>query len=521
MKMRVLRNSLRGRRVAGMVVGGLLGLVFALAALLTGLARFENPETTIDLLASLYAGWLVGWILAPIATGGGDETLRPEHFALLPIGKRKLALGLLAASFVGVAALVALVAFLGLFVYGLTLGPGAAVVGLVFSFLQLAFVVLVYRVVMAGLGALLTSRKGKELGIILIALIGLSGVGVNYVLNSLGPAIIDGRAPEFTTVVRILPSGWGAVAVRQAGDGNWLTALLLLAAMVALIGILLAGWGTLLARHTTSTAFRGASRSKAADPGGRKRHPLLPATPVGAVARKELRTWWRDARRRVALLSTLIIGMVITVVPSFSGGSSTMLPFLPVLVAFFASAQAGNLYGFDGSGLWHTLVIPGAERPDIRGRQLAWTLIVGPVALLLAAVLPGVTSSSYAYPWVFGLLPAVLGAGAGVLVLQSVYVAFPLPDPRRNSSMFSAGGRPGCARLLQQLSIGLLMVVAALPVIAVEVAGSVTHLPVLRWAGVPVGIATGTVLAWWWGRLAVNRLTTRGPELLATVSKEL
>jgi ABC-2 type transport system permease protein len=521
MKLRVLRNSLRGRRVAGMVVGGLIGLAVAVLTLFTGLARFDDPGVTVDLLASIYAAWLVGWVLAPIATGGGDETLRPEHFALLPIGKRKLALGLLAASFIGITSLVSLVAFLGLFVYGLTLGKGPAVVGLLFSFLQLAVVVLVYRVVMAALGALLTSRKGKELGIILVALMGLSGVGVNYAVSSLGPAITQGRAPEFVTVVRILPSGWGAIAVRAAGDGEWLTALLLLVAMVALIAVLLAVWGTLLARRTTTTAFRGASRSKAFDTNGRRRRSLLPATPVGAVARKELRTWWRDARRRVALLSTLIIGVVITVLPSLSGENSPMLPFLPVLVAFFASAQAGNLYGFDGSALWHTLVIPGAERPDVRGRQLAWALIVGPVAVVLAAVLPAVTSSAYAYSWVLGLLPAVLGAGAGVLVLQSVYVAFPLPDPRRNASMFSSGGRPGCARVLQQLAIALLMIVAALPVLALEIVGAGTHLPVLRWAGVPVGIITGVVLAWWWGQVAINRLTARGPELLSTVGKEL
>jgi ABC-2 type transport system permease protein len=521
MKLRVLRNSLRGRRVAALIFGGLFGLLFGIATLLTGLARFADPGTSVDLLASMYAAWLVGWVLAPVATGGGDETLRPEHFALLPIGSRKLALGLLAASFAGVAALVSLVAFLGLFVYGLTLGAGAAVVGLLFSFLQLAFVVLTYRVVMTALGALLTSRKGKELGVFLVALTGLSGVGVNYVLSSLGPAIIQGRAPEFATVMKILPSGWGAIAVREAGDGNWITALSLLVAMVALIGVLLALWGVLLARQTTTTAFRGSSRSKASDTDGPKRRSLLPATPIGAVARKELHTWWRDARRRVALLSTVMVGLIITVVPSLSGTSSPTLPFLPVLMVFFASLQGGNLYGFDGSALWHTLVIPGAERADIRGRQLAWALIVGPIGLLLAIVLPGVTSSGSAYSWVLGLVPAILGAGAGVLVLQSVYAAFALPDPRRNSSPFSSGGRPGCARILQQLSIALLMIPAVLPVIAVEVAGTVTHLPVLRWAAVPVGIATGAVLAWWWGRIALNRLVARGPEILETVSKEL
>ncbi|MEC3980787.1 hypothetical protein [Amycolatopsis sp. H20-H5] len=521
LKLRVLRNSLRGRQIVGMIVGGILGLFLAVFTVFAGLVPFDEARTSVDVLASLYAVWAIGWILAPVATGGGDDTLRPEHFALLPIGRRKLAVGLLAASFVGVTALVSLVAFLGLVTYGLRLGTGPALVGLVFALLQLVFVVLAYRLMMAALGALLTSRKGKELGVLLVALTGLSGVAINYVASSLGPAIVDGRVPALATTVRILPSGWGTLAVRAAGDGDWGIVAGLLAGLAALIAVMLLGWGALLAKRVTSPSFRGASRSKAAEPGKRARRSLLPETPIGAVAGKELRTWWRDARRRVALLSTVMIGVVIAVVPSLSGGSrAVMLPYVALYVVFFASMQSGNLYGFDGSALWHTLVVPGAERADIRGRQLAWALIVAPVALLLALVLPGVTGTPSAYPWVLGLVPALVGGGAGVLMLQSVYIAYPLPDPRRNSSPWSSGGRPGCARVLLMLSVSLLLVVAAIPVVAVLVAGSVLHSPVLRWAGIPVGVLTGTALAWWWGWHAQQRLAARGPELLSTVSKE-
>jgi ABC-2 type transport system permease protein len=370
---------------------------------------------------------------------------------------------------------------------------------------------------MAGLGALLTSRKGKELGILLVAFTGFSGVAINYVLSSVGPAIVYGRASTLTAVVRALPSGWGAVAVRAAADSSWLEVLGLLAAMVAVLAALITLWGALLVRRTTSTSFRGASRTRATRT---TRRQLLPDTPIGAVARKELHTWWRDVRRRTALLSTLLVGIVIAVAPALSGGSSRTLPLLSILVVVFASMQAGNLYGFDGSALWHTLVVPGAERADVRGRQLGWALLVAPASLLLAAVLPGVTSKAWLYPWVFGLVPALVGAGAGVILLQSVFVAFPLPDQRRNASPFASGGRPGCARVLLQLSITALLVVAALPVAGLELAGTLTRTPVLNWAGVPLGIVIGGVLAWWWGRIALTRLIERGPELLATVSKE-
>ncbi|MGB6457228.1 MAG: hypothetical protein WBH47_22390 [Streptosporangiaceae bacterium] len=48
-------------------------------------------------------------------------------------------------------------------------------------------------------------------------------------------------------------------------------------------------------------------------------------------------------------------------------------------------------------------------------------------------------------------------------------------------------------------------------------AGTVLHNAPLRWAGVPVGVATGVVLYSWLGRLGYRRLVARGPELLLTM----
>lgn len=521
MKLRVLRNSLRGRQIVVMVVGGLVGLLFAAFAVLAGLADYDQARTPVDVLASLYAVWAIGWVLAPVAFGGGDETLRPEHFALLPISRRKLATGMLVASFVGVPALVTLIAFLGMATYGTRLGPGPQFVGFVSAVLELVFVVLLSRLVMAGLGALLTSRKGKELGILLVAMTGMSGLVINYVSTHLGPALLAGEVPGLATTVRIMPSGWGTLAVRAAGDGDWGIVLGLTAGLVAVNAVLLIAWGALLRKRLTSPTFHGAAPAKAAVPGERRRRSLLPETPVGAVAGKELRTWWRDARRRVALLSTLMIGVVLTVVPSISGGGrAATLPFVSLYVVVFASMQSANLYGLDGSSLWHTLVVPGAVRADIRGRQLAWAMIVAPLGLLLAAVVPGVTGAPSVYPWVMGLVPALVGGGAGMMMLQSVYLAYPMPDQRRSSSPWAANGRPGCARVLLLLAMTLLLGVAVLPVLAVLIVGSATDSRALMWAGVPLGTVIGIVLAWWWGRLAQRRLAQRGPELLAIVAKE-
>ncbi|GAA1955272.1 hypothetical protein [Amycolatopsis minnesotensis] len=521
MKLRVLRNSLRGHQLVGLVLGGLLGLALAITNLVTAAVPFENPRTTVDLLAVLYGVWLLGWIIAPIATGGGDETLRPQHFALLPISRRKLAAGLLAASFVGVPALVSLIAFAGLLVYGARLGAAPALVGLVFTVLQLVLVVILCRVVTAALGSLLTSRKGKELGILLVALTGLSGVAFNYAVNSVGPALVAGRASELTAVARILPSGWGTDAVRMAADGRWGIVALLLASILALIAFLIACWGALMASTVTRGQFRGSAGKRATGTAKKGGRALLPRNPVAAVARKELRTWGRDARRRISIFSGIVLAVVIAVVPFVSASSEAFTaPYLAVYVVFAGALQTGNLYGFDGSALWHTLVVPGAIRADVRGRQLAGALIVGPIALLFAAVMPAVTGTPGAYPWVFSLVPVLVGAGAGIVLLQSVFAAYPLPDPRRNSSPFAQGGRPGCARGLLALALLGLLALGALPVLAIEVIAEIADFPALAWAGIPAGLVLGPVLAWWWGGIAQRRLTERGPETLALVSKE-
>jgi ABC-2 type transport system permease protein len=506
MKWRILRHSLRGKHAAFTGGGALVGLLAALATILVAVADLDRGG---DVLAAVYLLWTVGWLFAPVFSGGGDETLRPEHFALLPLRPRQLATGLLGAAFVGVPAVVTFLAFTGLVLYAD--GAAAVAVAIVVVALQLVFVVLLSRVVLAGLGAVLRSRRGRDLGVLLAALVGLSGWGLQAALDTVGPALVDGRSQTLATVLRALPSGWGTVAVDAAARGEWVLVLGGVGGLVALVAGLLAVWGVLLVRRTTRVAVNTGPTQRRAGSGIGTR---LPATRVGAVAGKELRTWVRDARRRVALLSMLIMGVAVGVVPAVTEPDSGTLPFVALVVVMMGCLLAGNMYGMDGSALWHTLVVPGGESADVRGRQLAWLLIVGPVVLVLAAVLPGLTDPGR-YPWVLSLTPALLGAGAGLVVVLSVYTGYPMPDQRANP--FAAGGNPGLMRVLRQLGIMLLLGVVALPVVAVLLVGSAV--PMVRWLALPLGIGVGVLCWWWFGRIALRRLTDRGPELLADVAK--
>jgi ABC-2 type transport system permease protein len=323
--------------------------------------------------------------------------------------------------------------------------------------------------------------------------------------------LVEGRSQTLTTVLRAIPSGWGLVAVDAAGRADWLLVLGCVAGLVVLSAGLLAAWGVLLVRRTTRVAVEAGPRQGRTGAGIGHR---LPPTRVGAVAGKELRTWARDARRRVALLSMLIAGVALAVVPAISGNGG-MLPYGGLVVVTMGCLLAGNLYGMDGSALWHTLVVPGAEAVDVRGRQLAWLLIVGPLTVVLAIALPAITDPG-AYPLVLGLAPALLGGGAGLIVILSVYAGYPVPD---RANPFAAGGNPGVLRVLLQIGITLLLLVVALPEIALVVAG--LAVPGLAWLALPTGIGVGVLCWWWFGRLAQRRLAARGPELLAEIRKDV
>lgn len=510
LKLRVLRHSLRGNQGWLTGLGGLFGLLAAVVTIVVSTVDFDERAIGVDVLAGLYLLWAVGWLFGPVFTGGGDETLRPEHFALLPLTPRQLAAGLLGAAFVGVPAVVTFLASCGLVFFASGVGVVAALVAVP---LQLTFVVLLSRVVMAGLGAVLRSRRGRDLGVLLAALVGMSGFAAQALFNSAGQVLLDGGSATLSAVLRWSPSGWAVVAVDAAGTGNWVLALAALAGLAAVCAGLLAVWGVLLVRRTTRVAASLGPRETGTRGGLAHR---LPATPVGAVAGKELRLWLRDARRRVALLSMLIVGGTISVLPAVTEGDLSSLPLAAVAVTAFASLLAGNLYGMDGSALWHTLVTPGAARADVRGRQLAWLLVVGPVAMLLTLVLPAVSDPS-SYPWVLGIVPVVLGGGAGLIMLLSVFAGYPMPDQKANP--FAAGGNPGLVRTMQQLGMSLLLGVVSVPVLVLLILGRDD--PVLRWSAVPVGVAIGAVLCWWWGRIAYRRLAARGPEILASVGRKI
>ncbi|NRQ37019.1 hypothetical protein HII36_35055 [Nonomuraea sp. NN258] len=469
MKIAILRNSMTGERGSMMTTAGTLGAVVAAGTIY--LAFLDG-----DLLAAAYAVWMLGWIIGPVFSGGGDETLRPEFFSLVGLKPHRMATGLLVSAFVGVAPAVGLLAMVGLAVLGARESVLGVLVALPAMVLQLAVFVLLSKVTVGLLGVALRSRVGA-IGAGVINGVVLAFLGQSWVF-----AVALGQQGQVPPVVRYLPSGWGVLAVR----GN----VLALAALAVLVVLLLAAWAALLTRRA------GASR-----PSTRGRRPIRAATADGAVAAKELRTWSRDLARSHQLTFALTYGVAFACSPLLVG-VDTMLPLAGPIFIAMAAAMTANLYGTDGTALWLTLLTPGAS--DVRGRQWAWLLTVAPIGLAVTLGFTAITGGPW--PPVLAATAALLGGGAGLVPMVSVFGLVPGTDPaRRGGNPLRTSDEDGAMTGLAYLML-VLMAAAAAPAVVVAVLAG--------WWGVVTGVVTGGLAYWGFGLLTRRRLEARGPELL-------
>jgi ABC-2 type transport system permease protein len=520
MRRTLARNSPGGS--ATVLTLRVVGLALAVGTLLLGLVRFDDPGRSVDLLATLTLGWLIGWVMGPIVVRGAGLGLRPEWFALVPIPPRRLAAGLLGASFAGFAPAVTLLAFGALAVAAGRLGVLPVLVTVPAMLLQLTVVVLASRVVVAALAATLSSRRGQELGGLLMAVVIALASGGWSLATVMGQQLAADPSPALSTALRVLPSGWGAVAVAAAGRSDWPVALGALGGLAVLSGLLLAAWAKLLPvtmRKPGGPAprtLRGhpASAATAASHLGVWQRP--PTGPTGAVLAKELHTWRRDPGRTLLLLLALLISGLNLAVPAVAFGTPAALPWVGLAAALIVSMGTANVYGDEGTALWLTRMVPGVERADVRGRQLAWLLVVAPVVVVPTVAFTAFSGQGWAWPWVLACLPAVLGGTAGLGMLLSVTRPVRQKDPNRRAGPFDTSHDPGAAGAVigQQYLMLLLAALTVVPGATLVLLGGLRHQPLLQAAGVLVGAATGVLLYWWGGRTAARRLADRGAELM-------
>ncbi|AHH17919.1 hypothetical protein NONO_c31320 [Nocardia nova SH22a] len=473
-----------------LIVGALVGLTIALSTFVLGFGETTTDTGGASRLALVTLTWVAGRI-GFAAFSGGDPAVPIDLFRLVPVPQRRLARALLAIGFADPALLFMALAFGSTIVFGFRHGPAAGLTAAAGSVALLAAVSMLSTIVgaLTPTGSRRRQDAGALLAALLISVVAVAGTLIGPLLSHLG----SGQQPALGTTLRVLPTGWVAEATLLATRGDP-AALLPLAALAIACALLAAWWPRILADRLVSG---GSARRRSSD-GNRRR--LLPASAVGAVTGREVRAWIRDPNRAGFLLIAFIVGIGVCVVPLLSHGTTLLLPFAGLGTVVIAAAVSGNSFGFDGPCLALVLGVPGAERAEIRGRQLAWFLLVGPYSIGLAVAGLLVAGQRFAWPWVFGLLPAFLGGAVGLFPLISLIAVQPLDD----------NGTPGPTWVVKTYLTLLLTLASGLPAIGFLVAGALTDDTWIGWLAVPVGIVSGACCAIWLGRAAVARLRQRG-----------
>ena len=430
--------------------------------------------------------------------------LRAEQFRLLPVPRRRLALGLLGAAFAGVTAPVTFIAFTALVVFGIRLGMVPALIALPAVVLQLILVVLLSRVTGSLFGALSRSRAGAVVSALLTAVMLVASSSGWLVLAALHPLVATGFPAGFAAAVRALPSSWAVLAVQASSRSDWLMTAAPLLGLIAVLLLLWLTWERSLGpARWPRPAVRGSPAGRAAP------RRWMSSGATAAVLVRELRTWRRDPQRLTSLVVPPAFA-VMTCLGLAAFGTTAFLPFVGALTALMAAVTSANLYGQDGTALWLTLLI-GSERADVRGRQLAWLALFAPMTLVLTAAGMAASGRPDLWPGALAATFALLGGGAGLLPAVAIALPAPGPGPRdRKNAPLGDTDELGAALVMLFLALA-----TAAPAAATVLAGELTGRPALRWAALAVGVITGALAYALLGRAAQRRLTRRGPELLS------
>ncbi len=519
LKVRLVRNRAKATRGGNAQLGAslLLGVLAVLVAapLAFAATATSDPEAARNAAVLGASGLVLGWALFPLLTFGTDETVDPAKLVLFPLPRRPLMAGMVLSSLIGVApTAAAIVTVAGVAGY---LRGSAALVAAPVVVLLLLLAVTLARSLSTLLAATLTSRRGRDLTIVLGALLVLSVQGVRFVhFDAISGDLID----RLVAVLRWLPPGMLGQSLSDAAAGRVAVAVLELLAPAACIAGLLVVWSRALERSMTvvvegATSTRRKGARAVALPLLFRRLPFLRPTAWGAVAAKELRYANRDPRRKVAVINAVLIGIGGPLFLAFrSGGVEPGSVLLASLAGYVVVLQSMNQFGFDRGALWMDTAAGDVARDELIGKNLAVCTQAGPPLLIV-----GVTLAAAGGGWAYlpaALLVAVAGLGAGLGIGNVVSVRFPIRLPESKSPFGGSGGGQGCATSAIVLGCSVVQNLAIAPV-AIATLVAVRVAPVSLVVVAPACAVYGALL-WWVGlSTATGYARAHQPELLQAV----
>lgn len=519
LKLALLAGSFKldWQQAAGFVLSAVVGVPVGMAgfALLVWLGGDAAGGTGLRLVFALL---VVVWTVGPPLLFGLDETLDPARLRPLPLSRRQLAVGLLAASSVGVGPAVTALVVAGAVVGFAPAGPAALLV-LAAACAHFLLCLVTARTVTTLLSGWLRSRRGRDV-VVVVGAIGALGLVASLQLPGLMPAVVGGDEAlstafaSFDERLGTTPPAWAASAILAASDGRTLEAAGWLAATVGLVVAATAVWMWLLDRVGTTPPPARAGTDAGLFSGVAA---VLPRTRLGAAAAREIRYQWRVPQLRTQLLTVAGTGAAFVVAAFALPGE------VPPTIVLGAAGLAGlgalgsvNAFGADRGAVWALVAAGGIGRADLAGKNLAGVVLALPT---VSGVAVGLAAASGGWAYV----PATLAASLAVVcciygVGDVVSVLTPMPLPDTTGNVWATASGSGCAaafaQVLAMAAAGLLILPAAAAVAFTAVFAS-GWLPLVAVAAVGYGIGV-----WWLGLVFAARLALgRGPEIVGALRR--
>lgn len=497
-------------RLVGMALGGALGLlgVVLLAVGLVALGS-TDPGLAGPVAVSLAAFLVTSWTVLPLVAFGADETLDPVRFALLPANARALRPGLLASAMVGVPGPLTVAAALTTVLLWLPVSALAALAAVVAAALLVLTCVLASRALSAGLSRVLSSRRFRDVGAVLLAVAATTlGLTTNVISQHVGGSSQGAQesARSVGTVLSWTPFGWAAAIPADVADGAWGPAAVRFVLAAALVALLWWGWGRLLDHRLTSAVDAGDAQIRV----GTRLDRMLGSSARAAVTARAMRYWRRDPRYLASLVSMAVLPVLIALSGGVGGGGPLLAA--PIIMALLAGPSVTSDLAYDNSALWVHIVTGLPGRADRAGRAVSQLLVLGPLALL-ALVAVVVISGRWDIAVGLGAVVVtmvILGTAIG-LVAGAIH---PGQAPPPGASPFAKGAGGGFVAIV--IFFGGALATGGLSA-PVWVTLLLTQAPAAQAACLVLGIGYALSVLGLAVRWSGHRLDQRWPELLATV----
>lgn len=500
-----------GWHVFGLAVGLLYTaiLTVVVCSVLASARTASDGQLVRDILVLAGGAVALCFVLVPLFARH-DGTFDPRSYGILGLEPKRVAVGLGAAAFISVPAVV--LTLCALFtVVTWSQRPVAAVLAFVAMLVCVPTWVLAGRLMSSLAAFALSTRRTREFSATIAVLILVMLSPVVFFLATLnwrrdGLSVVSAAADWMSWT----PLGAVWAVGGDAAAAQWGAAVAKLVIALASLGIVvLAWWG--LVGHMMVTPDRQTTAKTYVGLGWFGR---MPARPAGAIAARSLTYWGRDSRYWVQLLLVPLFPLIMVAALLVSGAvrpqDIALIP-LPV-ICLFVGWVAHNDIAYDGSAVWLHIASGTRGIADRVGRLAPVVLIAVPV-VAIGSILTVLAYGDWA------VLPAVTGVSVCLVLtglgLSSVSSALaPYAAPRPGDSAFAHPQHTGGTATFAQLVSLLLTAIFAGAPIAMMVLGVVQNpswfMPAL-WTGLGVGVViliVGVLV----GSTVYNR---RGPELMA------